>query len=59
MMTPATSLLEHLPGAVLHAVKDAAERHGLDGFPLVVGQLDERRNGAKARAVDDDIQRAE
>ena len=53
------SLLEHLPGAVLHAVEDAAERDGLDGFPLLVGQLGQRRNGAEARVVHHDVQRPE
>ena len=56
MMTPGSSLLEHLPGAVLHAVEDSAERHRLNGLPLVSGQLSKRRNGTKAGAIHHDIQ---
>jgi hypothetical protein len=29
------SLLQHLSGTVLHAVEDAAERHRVNGSPLV------------------------
>ena len=41
------SLLEHLPGRVLHAVENPAQSDGLDGFPFLAGELDKGRNAPK------------
>ena len=59
MMTPGSSLLEHLPGGMLHAIEDTTQGHGLNGFPLLASELGQRRNGTKTGAVDHDIQRPE
>jgi hypothetical protein len=55
----AAALVEHLAGAVLDPVEDAAERHRMHQLPLLVRQLRERRDGAHPRAVDHDVERPE
>jgi hypothetical protein len=44
---------------MLHTVEDTAERHRVHGSPLFTRQLGQRHDGAKAGAVDHDVQRPE
>ena len=42
------ALLEHVPGAVLDAVEDPAERHRMDRLPLLVRQFGQGRDESRS-----------